>query len=316
MAAIQVPKVGEEFEYVIIPADTDRPIEARKFAQVSLEDDQFIKMIKAYFAAASPESGVDMEMLLSQINQHAKRDIASSMDANTVSQLMSMTSVDILSISVPMKENGYVGVSLYCDDKGKAKNLPVNERATKVGMACGLVGQTFNGDVFFSRMFDDGEDHWFRMDFGMSDVSSSADWIKRTADQMARKLQSGATSLSSLSSNFLSNISGGANAPAIDSGEDIESTSGEGNGFKWTQNGEEIDISIPIPAEFTKPTVKVELKSKSVNVRIDNKLVVGGDLIEDIITDESTWSFSRQDNNITVTLWKKNPKTNWTKIFK
>ncbi len=319
----QVPKRGERFEYVIIPADTHYPIECKSFEQVELENDTFIKMVKNYFASASSDSGLDRAMLLSQLNQHAKKDVASGMDSKTMDYLLSMTSVDIMSISVPNRESQYVGVSLYCDDKGKAKNLPVNERATKLGLACGLVGQTFNGDVFLSRMFDDGEDHWFRMNFSLGDVSSTAEWVKKTAEQMSMKTRSGANSLSSLSENFLSNISGNtAVAPSVidadfTNGNDAP-VGGEGKGYKWTQNNEEIELTVSVVSSTAnaKPNIKVVLKTRSVEVTVNGEILVNGELLNDTIADESTWSYSKQDNIIVITLWKKVPRAAWSSAFK
>ena len=240
--SVQVPEKPTKFEYVFIPADTSYPIEARVFDQVELEDDQFIKMMRKYFALASPESGVDREMLIKQMSEHAKKDITTAMDPDTLSELLSMTSVDILTISLPTKESGFQGVSLYCDDKGKSKKLPFNERAIGLGMSCGLVGQTFNGDVFFSRVFDDGENHWFRMNFGMSDVSSSAEWVKRAAAQATNKLTSGPTSLSGLAEQFSSRT---GQSPAVVSEEqNALPTSGETSVYKWYQTNDEIDVTI------------------------------------------------------------------------
>ena len=51
-----------------------------------------------------------------------------------------------------MKEAGYHAVSLYCDDKGIAKGLEPNMRATGLVHACGYTDQTIRGDAFISRM--------------------------------------------------------------------------------------------------------------------------------------------------------------------
>ena len=43
---------------------------------------------------------------------------------------MHAESVDIVTLLPPMAEYGYVTVSLYVDDRGVARGLPRNERAT------------------------------------------------------------------------------------------------------------------------------------------------------------------------------------------
>ena len=46
--------------------------------------------------------------------------------------------VDIVALMPQTKAGGFVGVSVYVDDQGIAKELPINRRATGFSMACGL----------------------------------------------------------------------------------------------------------------------------------------------------------------------------------
>ena len=310
--SIQVPEKPVKFEYVFIPADTSYPIEAREFDQVELEDDLFIKMLKKYFALASPESGVDRAMLIKQMSEHAKRDITASMDSAALSDLLSMTSVDILTISLPMKDSGFQGVSLYCDDKGKSKKLQLNERAIGLGMSCGLVGQTFNGDVFFSRVFDDGENHWFRMNFGMADVSSSAEWVKRTAAQAANKLTSGPSSLSGLAEQF--SMRTGSSPTVASEDTSAAPTSGETSVYKWYQTNEEIEVTILTGSDTKKSEIVVDIKPKSLKIRIADSVLVDAQLFDAVIVDESTWTFSQKDGLLQITLSKKSLNKMWTDL--
>ncbi len=61
--------------------------------------------------------------------------------------------------SVPLVLNTaavkHVGVNLYVDDKGMAKNLPVNTRASAIAQACGRLLEV-RGDSFIARVFDNG----------------------------------------------------------------------------------------------------------------------------------------------------------------
>ena len=49
-----------------------------------------------------------------------------------------------------------------------------------------LICEQVRGDVFVARVFDN-EDEFKRLDFTLSEVSSSADWIKEAATQNERK---------------------------------------------------------------------------------------------------------------------------------
>ncbi len=312
------PTTPSQFKYVFIPADTIYPIEVREFDQVSLEDDQFIKMVKKYFAISNPESGVDRDMLIKQMSQHAKKDITSAMDPETLENMLTSTSVDILSISVPSKENDFFGVSLYCDDKGKAKRLPLNERATGLGSACGLIGQTFHGHIFLSRMYDDQEENWFRVDFTMEDVSSNAPWVKRCAEQASRKIGGGPASLSGLAERFLANS---GQSPALITSDDYRDNKagnikGETDKYRWYQTGEEIELTFPVDPSVTKAQIAVEIKPKSLKVKVGNETVSEGDLFDRIDTSESTWTFSQKDHILQVSLCKKTTGKMWDIVFR
>lgn len=310
MQKVAPPGKTTEFKYVFIPADNNEPIEERNFPQVDLEDDRFIKMIKAYFSQANPESGVDRDLLIKQMSQHAKRDITDSMDTETLNRLLSVTSVDIMSIALPSVENGHVGVSLYCDDKGKSKNLQENHRAGGLVAACGLVGQTLDGDVFLSRMYDDGDENWFRLNFGLVDVSSSAPWVMRAAEQANRKLTSGPTSLSGLAEQFFSN------APTVLPELQNAVEGGSTEEYRWTQSSEEVEVTVKCGERVTKANVSVLIKQKSLKVKLGDSVIIDGELPEAVDPSDSTWTFSSGDKMVQITLIKKMEGSMWKQLLK
>merc|ERR1712060_202858 len=77
--------------------------------------------------------------------------------------------------------------SMYCDDKGVAKNLEENARASGLAQAAGYVGQTFRGDVFVGRVFDDNEEEWRRIDLTLKDCSTDSDWCVMTRKQRVNR---------------------------------------------------------------------------------------------------------------------------------
>ena len=317
MKPATIPTCPERFAYIRIPADTTSPIEECSFDKVDLSDDKFIKHIKAYFSLASPESNVDRSVLMKQLSEHAKQDISKTVDEQTLEQIMSMTSVDIMTVSLPIAENGYVGVSMYCDDKGRSKNLPINDRATGLVMACGLVGQQLFGDVFVSRMFDDGENHWFRMDFTMKDVSSTAEWVKRTAEQMARKLHSGPASLSGLANQFFANSGNAGASTQIMDNITGPKTSGTTDTYKWYQTDDEVDITVPLGADVDdKRKVQVDIKPNHVRIVAAGVPIIDALLGDAVVVDESTWTYSQKDKILQVSLSKKSSGKMWPDLLK
>ena len=72
---------------------------------------------------------------------------------------------------------------MYVDDSGALKNLPRNMRATEIAHCCGRPTDV-KGDAFLARVMDDGE-NFDRMDFKISEVSSSAKWVQEAEKQAA-----------------------------------------------------------------------------------------------------------------------------------
>ena len=65
----------------------------------------------------------------------------------------------------------HIGVNLYVDDQGEAKQLPVNPRASAI---CAGIGRSLQvrGDAFISRFFDN-DDRFERLDFFRSELADA-----------------------------------------------------------------------------------------------------------------------------------------------
>jgi HSP20 family molecular chaperone IbpA len=162
-------------------------------------------------------------------------------------------------------------------------------------------------------MFDDGEDHWFRMNFGMNDVSSSADWVKKSAVQMASKLNSGPRSLSGLADQFFAKRGDGSQVPTLVPSEQQATLKGETESYNWYQTGDEVDITVRALGCVNKKDIKVVLRPRHVTASVAGTVVFDAELDDAIIIDESTWTFS--DNLIQITLSKKNTDKMWKSLL-
>ena len=100
--------------------------------------------------------------------------------AHLSDQVLTAETVEIVTVLPPQSQFGYVSVSLYIDDKGVARGLPVNQRATSLLETVSTRSGPILGDAFVARTYDnEGDNGGFRrLDLSVADISSAAGWIK------------------------------------------------------------------------------------------------------------------------------------------
>lgn len=169
-------------KYVLIPANESDPIrELELSVPAKLEDNlgALTKALNAYYAAQTggftPEQ---REALISTMRKQVaeKNKDSPPPDEAMLSQVALSQTVDIVQLLPPIAATEWVGVSMYVDDKGVAKELPTNRRASEVCTQCGLSVQVL-GDAFVARAWDDQEGYE-RQDFRASDLASDEAWVK------------------------------------------------------------------------------------------------------------------------------------------
>lgn len=312
---VAVPPTPASFKYMFIPMEGDMA-ELDWSEKVTLEEDSFNKHVKNWFAQLN-SGEVDQEMLRQQIKAHAaqSKQQMPDLDDQMMGRLLSHQSCDIFPIQVPMKDSGFESVSLYCDDKGIAKGLEANARATGLVRACGYNDQTIRGDCFISRIFDD-EDAWLRIDFGLADMNSSAPWVETTKRMKAKGSGSGGgSSLSALTSQM--------NNPAVVApgvGQNVEldnaEKSAESGLYRWKQESDEVEVTGPVPAGTVRKDLKVDTQALSVRVYVKGELLFGGKTFGPIDADDSTWTLGSDDKgpHIQLTLSKAR-EMKWDSVF-
>jgi hypothetical protein len=87
--------------------------------------------------------------------------------------------VDTIPLITNKPKLGYVGVNLYVDDQGEAKQLPYNPRATAICQAIGRPTMV-RGDAFISRFFDNDDD-FRRLDFRRAELADAETEFFKTA---------------------------------------------------------------------------------------------------------------------------------------
>lgn len=173
------------FTIVHIPHDTSQRIEER---DVTYSDETIVscltdslkghfKKSHSKFASSNTEKlSAYTEMLKSKVKESAS---GSSVDVDAMAKMLgSMQLVGIEALLPQHQMFDWEAVSMYVDDNAVNKGVTVNRRATEFCHSCG-VAKTIYGDAFVARVLDDNNDLFKRCDFKMSDLSSSASWMKR-----------------------------------------------------------------------------------------------------------------------------------------
>eukprot|EP00040_Diaphanoeca_grandis_P003244 m.24352 g.24352 ORF g.24352 m.24352 type:complete len:271 (+) comp14570_c0_seq1:123-935(+) len=182
----------KSFECVFIPHDINAAVEQRTVTyNEKTEVSCLTDYCKQHFSAnhgnrSADQNDVFMKSVLAQAKEKNPSLDISTVDPKMLSQFGNMQMVDVVSLITPAKPHGFVTVGLYCDDSGTFKNLPTNVRAFQLTQYCGRPTNVL-GDAFISRMKDDGNDVFARLDFTMDEFSPGAAWIKMAAEINAKK---------------------------------------------------------------------------------------------------------------------------------
>lgn len=150
------------FCVVFVPADDARTLEEWQVALPADKEAQLgclTERLRAHFRlnggsndqhSAEEEREIFKQQLTSQLPAGA------SLSEDMLQMMLGMDSlVDSFPLVVNTRAEHHVGVNMYVDDKGTAKGLPTNHRASAIAQACGRMIEV-RGDAFIARVFDNG----------------------------------------------------------------------------------------------------------------------------------------------------------------
>jgi len=185
------------FVCVFIPARTSEPVTEWTIQyNAATEVSCLLDRLKPHFAGAGSDSDVAAvrESIRNQIREMQRKqggEAAASkpIPDSMVDMVMNMSAVDCVPLQNNKKSTGFIGLMMYVDDQGKAKNLPVNERATRVCIECGVPTQVL-GDAFIARNFDN-EDKFQRLNFSLDEYEKNEEWKMRARMANLEKQQQG-----------------------------------------------------------------------------------------------------------------------------
>lgn len=155
----------KSFCVVYVPADEARAPEEWQVALPADKEAQLgclTERLRAHFKQSSSGNGSSSGHSEGQQREIFKQQLLSQLPAGaslSEDMLQMMLGMDSLVDSFPLVVNTpaerHVGVNMYVDDKGTAKGLPTNRRASALAQACGRMIEV-RGDAFIARVFDNG----------------------------------------------------------------------------------------------------------------------------------------------------------------
>mmetsp|Transcript_66268 Transcript_66268/g.194361 ORF Transcript_66268/g.194361 Transcript_66268/m.194361 type:complete len:316 (+) Transcript_66268:96-1043(+) len=264
---------GRTFVFVKIPVDDSEDIEER--SGPACVGDALPALLSKEFAGCGLSDD--------ELRAHAA---GQTVDIKVLRLIMEKGSCEHFRLAVPTAENGREAVCAYIDESSSWKGLPRNARASALASQCGFPGSCeFYGDVFVGRQKWSGEGLVHNIDLKVAELDPSSLWIRRAVPenlefQKATQREEHEKAQATLS-----------DAPA----------SGEGEGYTWKDEGEELEVIVQVPAGTAKKDVKVEFKRQE--VKFSKPVALSLKLFKQVEVDGCNWSMGK-DGQVVLTLEK------------
>ncbi len=157
------PKVTP-FKFLLIPC-SGADVQEQFFS--GQDDEKLRETIKRHFSGNTLSTGQLAEMQESIAKSASEKSPAAAIDPKLLEQVVGNTSFEIVPITLPSRRNKFVATSLYIDDAGRFKDLPLNSRASRIAQ------KDIRGDAFMLSNHDDPAlDVWERVDCTMETYNS------------------------------------------------------------------------------------------------------------------------------------------------
>eukprot|EP00037_Helgoeca_nana_P001303 m.26175 g.26175 ORF g.26175 m.26175 type:complete len:348 (+) comp11679_c0_seq1:191-1234(+) len=265
------------FKYVKIPAAMDEPIELLT-GVVPSDHTGVGDKLPALLSVAFGSGKVDDVALKTSSLQ----ELAGGLGEFSLSSLTPESIAASGGSAEPFRLSD--NVTLYLDAVGALKRLPINPRAADLAARCGYgSGVPFHGDIFIGRLDHSADPGPRNIDLVLDDVRGDASWIRSAAEQnAAHQAVDGRT--------------GGMSA------EELTNIGGDGEGYTWSQDPEELEVTVAVPAGTKSKAVKAQFAVSSLKVAVEGGTTVEIVLFGRVVPDGCSWSLS--DGNVVITLEK------------
>jgi hypothetical protein len=306
---------GEAITYVYIPADKAKPLQDCTFVPPATSSrfgpDALGEYLKPAFATDADK--IDLGLFHQSQKDNPLHQLGSSGSATpkvseeTLQKVAQQGHVETFRLVHPTPGNKFTVVTLYLDEVGQMKRLPLNTRASDLAKVAGYdPPPIFHGDVFVGRTVvvqqqQQQQQHQNTItwtDLTAHECTVQAPWLRRAAsDNLEHQLQ-------------FNSLTGkrGETQPAVAGSDGVAKTE---EGYVWTQSEEDVEVTVLLPASaaITSKDVSVVFKTRQLTVSLKNgseDVLVSIDLFERVDVDGCTWTIdkAKEASSVVVTLEK------------
>jgi hypothetical protein len=294
---------------VKIPCDDKEPLTEIQLPvsdSDSKSGDQLLELLRIFFRSKKYESpGVVAELKKNTPTYFGNADI--SVSDETLQNLTLQGNVEAFALTRPTEASGYSGVTLYLDEVGQLKKLPLNRRAAAIATDCGYDNVPLAGDMFIARtrMAPPSSSSASKMrheNFRLTDLDSTQQWIRAAkADNYNAAAAVGRISMEG----------GGEPDGSPQPGRDRE-----GRLYRWRESpdGVSVDVTLPLPADTTSKQLAVTFRSSVLTVKTKTGTVLLhiDPLAASCDPDDCTWTFTAGETpEMELSLIKANAGQTW-----
>lgn len=297
--------LGAEISYVLVPADTSKPLQELTFQSITgIPGDLLIEHLKSAFSKKSDEN-VDVELLKSQATQTltGSADTPGTVSDAALQQVAAEANVESFSLVHPIPANNFTGINIYLDEVGMLKRLPLNKRASDFAARAGFnPAPTFYGNVFLGRVQQKPALKNVSFLLG-ADTAPDAPWMKAaTTENLEYQME-------------MNRITGRSDLqqPGVAGGD---GKSKEEDGYTWTQTEEELEIIVLLPSDAISKQIAVKFFPKKVTVSYQKESKISLQLFERMEMDACTWTLEKgsDDQKKLVITMEKLEQAFWPRI--
>jgi CS domain len=284
----------EESFYVLVPADSSQPLQECSFRPArTTAGDALLKHLQST-TLANPSTGKDIDLEL--LRQHSPTQTLANLDLTvsdqTLREVAQQAHIETFTLVHPTPGNQFTSITIYLDEAGLLKRLPLNPRASHY---CARAGYNpppvFYGNVCLGRMRQQQSAGLLRNEsFRLGpDTALDASWLlAATAENLQhqralneRTGQSGVRQVGVAGSDGLAKV--------------------EADGaYRWTQTESELELVMPLPADAVSKLVRVQFQPLLLTIRYTSAstpLLLELPLFERIDVDAGTWTLEASDDD-------------------
>jgi hypothetical protein len=292
----------DEIAYVLIPADSSKPLQELLFRpQSGANGDQLVDHLKKAFRGKS--SQVDLSLLQQQGAQTlmGSGDGPSQVSDESLQKVAAEANVETFSLCQPQPKNKFTSIHIYLDEIGLLKRLPLNGRASTYAAQAGFnPPPQFYGDVFMGRVQKKPTVQNLSFLLG-PDTAQDALWLRSaTAENLEYQME-------------MNRITGRNDTQPDKVGD---GKSKQEDGYSWTQTEEELEVTVSLPKDAVSKDVKAKFLPQTIELSCKKEKLLSIRLFEKVDMDGCTWTLdkSKKDDLTIVVTMEKVEQAFWPRI--